>query len=107
MPLPPTLIPPITPAHLSCYTSHRHNIWSNNAFQPMGCMICLQNERDPKWCCTWCQLRICVGCSEELSTVPGRDLGRLIERMEQGGMMMRGAAADVLSDVDEGDEDFA
>ncbi|KAF2823574.1 hypothetical protein CC86DRAFT_372506 [Ophiobolus disseminans] len=82
IPLPPSSIPPITSTHLDCYTAHKTNIWSNNTFQPMGCMICRANERDRKWACTWCQLRICRGCSEELRAVEGRNLGVLLEMRE-------------------------
>ncbi|KAF3040286.1 hypothetical protein E8E12_005816 [Didymella heteroderae] len=84
IPLPITLIPCITPSQLSCYTSHATNVWSNNIFQPMGCQICHSNENDRKFSCTWCQLRICRACSEELRMIPGRDLGRLLETREEG-----------------------
>ncbi|KAF1913846.1 hypothetical protein BDU57DRAFT_324467 [Ampelomyces quisqualis] len=110
IPLPQTLIPAITSAHLSCYTNHTATIWSNNAFQPMGCMVCRANDRERKWCCTWCQLRICRSCSEELRVVPGRNLGRYLdERGERGGEGMLGGggdvgAAGVLSAVYERDE---
>ncbi|KAF2132292.1 hypothetical protein P153DRAFT_383181 [Dothidotthia symphoricarpi CBS 119687] len=85
LPLPITLIPQITPNQLSCYTAHRHSVWSNNYFQPMGCMICHVNDRDRKWSCTWCQLRICCACSEELKMVPGRELGVLLRARGVGG----------------------
>ncbi|CAN9296331.1 unnamed protein product [Alternaria alternata] len=84
IPLPVSYIPRITPSQLSCYTGHRHNIWSNNIFQPMGCMVCHENDKDRKWACTWCQLRICRGCSDELRAVPGRDLGILLEARAKG-----------------------
>ncbi|RMZ72087.1 Agglutinin receptor [Pyrenophora seminiperda CCB06] len=85
LPIPLPIIPAITPTHLNCYTAHRHNIWSNNAFQPMACMVCKENDRERKWTCTWCQLRICGRCSEELKGVGGRDLGVLIENRKDRG----------------------
>ncbi|CAE7205866.1 PAT1 domain containing protein [Pyrenophora teres f. teres] len=81
-PVPLPIVPAITPAHLNCYSAHRHNIWSNNTFQPMACMVCRENNRERKWTCTWCQLRICGNCSEELKAVPGRDLARMMEIKE-------------------------
>ena len=82
IPLPLTLIPRITPSQLSCYTAHATSVWSNNVFQPMGCMVCHSNEKERKFSCTWCQLRICRACSDELVTVPGRDLGALLKARE-------------------------
>jgi hypothetical protein len=99
---PQHLIPDITPAHLNCYTSHKSNVWSNNAFQPMGCMVCRVNDKERKWCCTWCQLRICRRCGDELSMIPGKNLSRLLEERERVA-----ENAGVLSDVDEMEEDFA
>ncbi|OAL56659.1 hypothetical protein IQ07DRAFT_14129 [Pyrenochaeta sp. DS3sAY3a] len=88
IPLPPSFIPAIAPAHLHCYTNHATTIWSNNSFQPMGCMVCRENSRDRKWACTWCQLRICRECSEELNMVPGRRLEVLLrgKGVEVGGL---------------------
>ncbi|KAG9187653.1 hypothetical protein G6011_05524 [Alternaria panax] len=86
--LPVSYIPRITPAQLSCYTGHRHNVWSNNIFQPMGCMVCHENDKDRKWACTWCQLRICRSCSEDLRAVPARDLGFLLEARARGQAVM-------------------
>lgn len=83
IPLRVNLIPRITASQVHCYTQHRTNVWSNNVFQPMGCMICHSNEKDRKFSCTWCQLRICRGCSAELMTVPGRDLGALLAAREE------------------------
>jgi hypothetical protein len=79
-------------------------VWSNNAFQPMGCMVCRVNDKERKWCCTWCQLRICRGCSDELSMVPERNLGAYLEQRER--VVVN--PGDVLSDVDEVEEqDFS
>lgn len=79
IPLPLTLIPHITTKHTSCYTNHAQNIWSNNLFQPLGCMVCHENTKERKWSCTWCQLRICRPCSDELRRVPGRDVAVLVQ----------------------------
>ncbi|KAF3051698.1 hypothetical protein E8E11_011257 [Didymella keratinophila] len=83
IPLPINLIPRITPSQLSCYTSHATNVWSNNVFQPMGCQVCHSNAKDRKFSCTWCQLRICKNCSEELCMIPGRNLGSLLQAREE------------------------
>lgn len=84
-PLPPSLIPPITNSHLTCYTAHAISVWSNNALQSLGCMLCHKNDPERKWTCSWCNLRICWACSEELKSVPGRDLRVLVERRKEVG----------------------
>ncbi|KAF2856908.1 hypothetical protein T440DRAFT_383443 [Plenodomus tracheiphilus IPT5] len=80
LPLPTSLIPQITSTHLTCYTLHATNVWSNNSFQPLGCMVCRANEPERKWTCTWCRLRICAACSDELGRIKGRELAVLVER---------------------------
>ncbi|KAH7402504.1 hypothetical protein BKA66DRAFT_564419 [Pyrenochaeta sp. MPI-SDFR-AT-0127] len=112
IPLPVTLIPQITSSQVYCYTSHRTNIWSNNTFQPMGCMVCHSNDNDRKWACTWCQLRICRACSEELNMVPGRDLGKLLEAKKElegvggGNPGIVVSSADLDEQVDEYEDRF-
>lgn len=106
IPLPLTLVPRITPSQLSCYTSHATSVWSNNVFQPMGCMVCHSNEKERKFSCTWCQLRICRGCSEKLVAIPRRDLGRLLRmrEMEEAKEMEGEGLRVVVEDVDFEDE---
>lgn len=110
IPLPLTLIPRITPSQLSCYTQHATSVWSNNVFQPMGCMVCHSNEKERKFSCTWCQLRICRGCSEKLVALPGRSLGRLLkmegkEGKEDGGFRVVVEDVDFEDEVEEWEQD--
>jgi hypothetical protein len=66
--------------HLTCYSHHSNYVWSKNTFQPMACMVCKENDRERKWACTWCYLRVCLACSAELLKTPNRDLKALIEK---------------------------
>ncbi|KAH7563193.1 hypothetical protein J3E72DRAFT_244525 [Bipolaris maydis] len=79
IPVPFSLVPQVTNKHLHCYTGHAQNIWSNNVFQPMACMVCRENGKERKWCCTWCQLRICKACSDDLMRLPTRNLALLMD----------------------------
>jgi hypothetical protein len=79
IPVPTSLVPQVTGKHLQCYTGHAQNIWSNNVFQPMACMVCRENGKERKWTCTWCQVRICKSCSDELMSIPERNLAVLVE----------------------------
>jgi hypothetical protein len=72
--------PPLTTKHLTCYSHHSTYIWSRNTFQPMACMVCKVNDRERKWSCVWCYLRVCVACSAELMKTPQRDLKGLIDK---------------------------
>jgi hypothetical protein len=72
----------------------------------MGCMVCHENDKDRKWACTWCQLRICRSCSEDLRAIPGRDLGTLLQNRAKGEVMAPTAKVEedgfrmVVEDVD-------
>ncbi|CAO2657442.1 Nn.00g035680.m01.CDS01 [Neocucurbitaria sp. VM-36] len=101
IPLPTRLLPQIAHSQFHCYTSHKTNIWSNNSFQPMACMVCRSNEREKSWTCTWCQLRICRACSEELSMIPGRDLRVLVKAKKELEGRDEGNPGIVVSDADE------
>jgi len=75
-----TVAPPIAEKHRNCYSRHATFIWSRNDFHPMPCMICKNNDRNRKWSCVWCQLRICAECSEELRNTPGKNLQAVIDK---------------------------
>jgi hypothetical protein len=47
-------------------------------------MVCFENDKDRKWACTWCQLRICRTCSDDLRAIPGKDLGTLLQARAKG-----------------------
>lgn len=80
----PSAAAPITDKHLNCYAHHTNYVWSKNECQPMACMVCHENNRERKWACVWCYLRVCIKCSDELMRTPGRDLKVVIERRGQG-----------------------
>ena len=61
----------------------------------MACMVCYENGKERKWACTWCQLRVCRGCSEELRRIPGRDLGVLLEARRMTGEVKQKEKEDV------------
>jgi hypothetical protein len=96
----PALIPRITSAHLSCYTSHATSVWSNNRFQSLGCMVCASNAPDRKWTCAWCCLRVCIVCSDKLVRVPGRRLDVLLQERDGGEERGAGAEAQEYADAD-------
>jgi hypothetical protein len=80
----PSAAAAITNKHLSCYAHHSSYVWSKNECQPMACMVCHENDRERKWACTWCYLRVCLACSDELMRTPGRDLRPVMEKRGRG-----------------------
>jgi hypothetical protein len=46
----------------------------------MACMVCHDNSREKKWACTWCYLRVCLTCSDDLMRTPGRNLKAVMGR---------------------------
>ncbi|KAF2192773.1 hypothetical protein K469DRAFT_694819 [Zopfia rhizophila CBS 207.26] len=77
---PKSKIAPILPIHTTCYHSHARFHRSSNRFAPMACMLCHTDDKQDKWSCTWCSLRICAGCRGELEKIPNRSVSRFLER---------------------------
>lgn len=75
----PAPTPPITSAHLNCYTHHATFARYFTKYQPMSCMVCQLNNDPRKVSCHWCYLRICFSCQEELNRTPGRNLKTLLD----------------------------
>jgi len=66
--------PELTVIHLQCYQLHRNIRESSNIHAPVPCMTCHREDKEMRWKCTWCCLRICGGCMETLGSIPDRDL---------------------------------
>ncbi|KAF2709467.1 hypothetical protein K504DRAFT_455181 [Pleomassaria siparia CBS 279.74] len=90
-------VAPITDVHLNCYASHATHLLSRNEYFSQPCMVCYENSIERKWTCTWCYVRVCLRCADELIRTPGRNLSVVIER--RGGT--RGRAAREIAGEDE------
>jgi hypothetical protein len=67
--------------HFNCYHSHRQMRTSRNDVCPLGCMVCEVKDTEKRWTCTWCSLRCCEPCMKGLETIPGKDLGKFLDRI--------------------------
>lgn len=67
-----TAVPPLTLAHHHCYHSHRTMQLSRNVYASVPCMTCYQDDKEPRWKCSWCCLRICRQCLELLENSSDR-----------------------------------
>ena len=78
-----TKAPAITSIHHDCYQSHSRVFKLPNKHYPVPCMVCKVDNREQRWKCTWCCLRICTDCMESLKKIEGRALRVLVRRLEQ------------------------
>lgn len=77
------LAPAINLTHYDCYQSHFRMIKLPNKHYPVPCMICKVDNREQRWKCTWCCLRICTDCMDSLKSIEERSLRTLVRRIEQ------------------------
>ncbi|MCJ1382520.1 hypothetical protein MMC17_005633 [Xylographa soralifera] len=82
----PTPAPPLTSIHFSCYQSHRNMNSSKNDVAQVPCMACKVDDKEIRWKCSWCCLRICKRCIEVLDETKDRDLGALLQARQKMGL---------------------
>ncbi|KAI9740627.1 MAG: hypothetical protein M1818_004591 [Claussenomyces sp. TS43310] len=75
--------PPLKPYMTACFAAHEYMRISKNRICPVGCMMCEKMDKEPRWSCTFCNLRCCKDCTRELSSTPNRDLKTCLERIGQ------------------------
>ncbi|MCJ1322616.1 hypothetical protein MMC15_007965 [Xylographa vitiligo] len=81
----PTPAPPLTAIHYCCYQSHRHMNNSKNDIAQVPCMACKVDDKETRWKCSWCCLRICKRCMEVLEDTKNRDLRALLQARQKTG----------------------
>ncbi|KAL4888101.1 hypothetical protein BDV59DRAFT_189276 [Aspergillus ambiguus] len=72
---------PLNKLHFSCYQEHRAMLPANNQWYPLPCMTCQKFDREMRFRCVFCCLRVCGGCLEGLRKCPRRSLAQLMETM--------------------------
>ncbi|KAM0286295.1 hypothetical protein ACHAQH_001026 [Verticillium albo-atrum] len=83
-PLPPgTVFPalPIRPSMVDCHQKHRTINRSRQKNYAVACQTCHKADRDDRWKCTACELRMCDGCFHFMRN-NGRDLNKLADYLE-------------------------
>ncbi|PYI06255.1 hypothetical protein BO78DRAFT_397440 [Aspergillus sclerotiicarbonarius CBS 121057] len=79
---PPEIEPvaaPLNKLHFACYQDHRSMPPANNVWHTLPCMTCQKFDREVRYRCVFCCLRICAGCFQTLQTCPNRSLAQLME----------------------------
>ncbi|KAF2087713.1 hypothetical protein K490DRAFT_65555 [Saccharata proteae CBS 121410] len=86
-----------------CFHSHRRFHRSHNGFAPVACMVCYATDKEDRWTCSWCALRICQNCRGKLESVPKKNLDVLLrarlEGVDVGSVKIKGAAPGPGPDV--------
>lgn len=81
---PPEIEPvtvPLNRLHYACFQEHRSMMPANNVWYSLPCMTCQKFDREMRYRCVFCCLRICAVCYQSLQKVPNRSLARLMETM--------------------------
>ena len=98
----PTPAPPLSSIHFSCYQSHRNMNNSRNDIAQVPCMACHVDDKELRWKCSWCCLRICNRCMEVLDEAKDRDLSTLLQTRQKRGLANRPWHSTVLEGFTDG-----
>ncbi|KAI8959405.1 hypothetical protein F5Y11DRAFT_304475 [Daldinia sp. FL1419] len=73
---------PISSRHYNCYVHHDKWLPVKNSNYPLACQTCGIEDTGSRKICSWCNLRICVGCHERLIGPYKSNLKLLMDNME-------------------------
>ncbi|KAK8049825.1 hypothetical protein PG994_011555 [Apiospora phragmitis] len=57
---------PLRPSHLKCLNDHQGFIRTKNAAHSIACATCHVEDREPRFVCTTCSVRVCSRCRDLL-----------------------------------------
>ncbi|KAI0527797.1 hypothetical protein F5B22DRAFT_4515 [Xylaria bambusicola] len=77
---------PLEGRHYNCHVQHNKLLPSRNLTYPLACQTCGIADAERRFMCTFCNLRICVPCSDVL-VANGRDLRVTMGILREKGMM--------------------
>ncbi|KAF3356607.1 Protein transport protein sec22 [Verticillium dahliae VDG1] len=72
---------PIRPSMVDCHQKHRFINRSRQKKYAVACQTCHKADREDRWKCAACELRMCDGCFHFMNT-NGRDLNKLADYLE-------------------------
>ncbi|RYC58726.1 hypothetical protein CHU98_g7477 [Xylaria longipes] len=58
---------PLSDRHYNCHLNHNRFLASRNTHYPLACQTCGIADKERRYMCTYCNLRICVPCVELLA----------------------------------------
>lgn len=68
-------------SHFNCFQKHRVMKRVQNKRSPLTCQTCERDDKEDRWSCSFCHLRICESCSQALDGY-GKDLKRLMHDLQ-------------------------
>lgn len=71
---------PLRDSHFNCYQDHRTMNRRLNRNYPLTCQTCDKADTEDRWSCTFCHLRICESCLQQLNRHQ-RVLRRLVDEL--------------------------
>lgn len=80
--------PPLRPCHLQCLGDHQGFIRTKNAVHSIACATCHVEDREPRYVCTTCSVRVCLRCRDLLEK--HKDTSLVLGLIQEG---QAGAAA--------------
>ncbi|KAK8082346.1 hypothetical protein PG996_001127 [Apiospora saccharicola] len=80
--------PPLRPCHLQCLGDHQGFIRTKNAVHSIACATCHAEDRDPRYVCTTCSVRVCLRCRDLLEK--HKDTGVVLDLIQGGGVQAAG-----------------
>ncbi|KAK8138356.1 hypothetical protein PG984_001736 [Apiospora sp. TS-2023a] len=75
--------PPLRPCHLQCLGDHQGFIRTKNTVHSIACATCHAEDRDPRYVCITCSVRVCLRCRDLLEK--HKDTGVVLDLIQGGG----------------------
>ena len=73
----------LTPSHYECYRLHQPIRREKAMSNQVPCMACGIDDKQQRFSCMWCELRLCERCMKQLDSTKGRPLTTLIDWVAQ------------------------
>ncbi|KAI0481609.1 hypothetical protein F4859DRAFT_426563 [Xylaria cf. heliscus] len=75
---------PLADRHYNCHLNHIKIVNSRNTYYSLACQTCGTADKERRYVCTYCNLRVCVSCVE-LLTANGRNLRATMDILREQG----------------------
>lgn len=94
---------PLTLAQIKCYRGHAKLLLSRNRHAPVECAVCHIDDQAEHFSCSWCALRMCKYCRNDLAERGICALKERIKIAEMGNRVdsVHGSSDESLQDLGE------